>query len=253
MDRAIKALIVDDEPVARKILREELLLLPGVDVVGEAQNGKEALHMIVELEPDLVLLDLQMPVMQGFDVVRNLSGSRLPVVVIVTAYDQHAIEAFEAGAIDYLLKPVRGPRLEKAVERARALIGKPLEIAETLAKIASVNPASGPPVPRKLIGRIGRDYFLLDLDEVLAFQAEGPSVWVVTSTRRYLSSQTLSLIETNLPLPFQRVHRNAIVNINHVRQMTALTSHRWQLTLSNRQELVVSKRLAHNIRQLLQQ
>jgi DNA-binding LytR/AlgR family response regulator len=252
MHRAIKTLIVDDEPVARKVLREELELLPHVALVGEAENGKEALRMITELEPDLVFLDLQMPVMQGFEVVRNIRGSRLPVIVIVTAFDEHAIEAFDAGAIDYLLKPIRGPRLEKAVSRARALIGKPLATAETLAKIASIGRPLEEPPARKLVGRIGRDYFLLDQDEVLALQAEGPLVWIVTSTRRFLSSQTLNAMESSLPRSFQRVHRNAIVNINHVRQMTALTSHRWQLTLSNRQELVVSKRLAHNIRLLLQ-
>jgi two-component system LytT family response regulator len=251
MERAIRTLIVDDEPVARRVLREDLELMPDVLVVGEAENGKEALRLMVELEPELVFLDLQMPLMQGFDVVRNVRGSRLPVIVIVTAFDQHAIEAFEAGAIDYLLKPVRGPRLERAVERARALVGKPLAIAENLAKIASVGPPIETPGTRKLVGRIGRDYFLLDQDEVLALQAEGPLVWIITSNRRFLSSQTLSAMETSLPHPFQRVHRNAIVNINHVRQMTALTSHRWQLTLSNRQELVVSKRLAHNIRRLL--
>ncbi len=251
MDRAIRTLIVDDEPVARRVLREDLELMPDVLVVGEAENGKEALRLMVELEPELVFLDLQMPLMQGFDVVRNVRGSSLPVIVIVTAFDQHAIEAFEAGAIDYLLKPVRGPRLERAVERARALVGKPLAIAENLAKIASVGPPVETPGTRKLVGRIGRDYFLLDQDEVLALQAEGPLVWIITSNRRFLSSQTLSAMETSLPHPFQRVHRNAIVNINHVRQMTALTSHRWQLTLSNRQELVVSKRLAHNIRRLL--
>jgi DNA-binding LytR/AlgR family response regulator len=252
MDRAIKTLIVDDEPVARKVLREALELLPQVELIGEAENGKEALHMIVELQPELVFLDLQMPAMPGFEVVRNIRGSRLPVIVIVTAFDQHAIEAFEAGAIDYLLKPVRGPRLEKAVERALSLVGKPLAIAEALSKIASVGPGHETQTARKLVGRIGRDYFLLDQDEVLALQAEGPLVWIITSGRRFLSSQTLSAMETSLPQPFQRVHRNAIVNINHVRQMAALTSHRWQLTLSNRQVLVVSKRLAHNIRRLLQ-
>jgi two-component system LytT family response regulator len=252
MSRAIKTLIVDDEPIARKVLREELELLPHVALVGEAENGKEALRMIVELEPDLVFLDLQMPVMQGFEVVRNIRGSRLPVIVIVTAFDQHAIEAFDAGAIDYLLKPVRAPRLEQAVERARALVGKPQANAEALSKIASLSHPLEVRPARKLVGRIGRDYFILDQDEVLALQAEGPLVWIVTSTRRFLSSQTLSAMETSLPQPFQRVHRNAIVNIDHVRQMTALTSHRWQLTLSNRQEIVVSKRLAHSIRRLLQ-
>src|SRR5664279_3088907 len=102
--RIIKALVVDDELIARKVLRDELDLLPDVVLVGEAEEGREALRKIVDLQPDVVLLDLQMPVMGGFEVIRNLSGSRLPVVVMVTAFQQHAVQAFEAGAIDYLLK-----------------------------------------------------------------------------------------------------------------------------------------------------
>jgi DNA-binding LytR/AlgR family response regulator len=247
MERVIKTLIVDDEPVARQILREELNLMSDVDLIGEADDGKEALRMIVDLEPDLVFLDLQMPRIDGFEVVRRLSGKHLPVIVIVTAFHEHAIEAFEAGAIDYLLKPVRAERLRKSVERARGLLGKPREIARTLAKIASFKDT------RKLVGRIGRDYFLLDLDEILALQAEGELVWIVTAQRRFLASQTLRSVESSLAAScFQRVHRNAIVNTNHVRQMTAITSHRWMLTLSNQQEFVVSKRQAHNIRRLLQ-
>ena len=125
----MKVLIVDDEPVARQVLREELETLPGVVIVGEAENGKQALQQIAALQPDLVLLDLQMPVMGGFEVVRKLGGGHLPVVVIVTAFDQHAIEAFEAGAVDYLLKPVGEERLRQAVERARKLCKNPLEVA----------------------------------------------------------------------------------------------------------------------------
>ena len=243
MDRRIKTLIVDDEPIARQVLRDELMSISGVQLVGEADGGKDALRKILDLEPDLVFLDLEMPEFDGFEVVRRLNGARLPVIVIVTAFDEHAIRAYEAGAVDYLLKPVREERLRKAVERAGGLIGKPREIAHGLAKIG----------PRKLVGRIGRDYFLLDLDEVLALQAERELVWIVTAKGRFLASQTLRTIETTLAAGgFQRVHRNAIVNTNHVRQMTAMTSHRWMLTLSNQQEFIVSKRQAHNIRRLLQ-
>src|SRR5947209_2774321 len=114
----MKALIVDDEPIARKILREEIELFDDVSIVGEASNGREALQQIAALKPDLVFLDLQMPVMGGFEVIQNLKNGPLPIIVIVTAYDQHAIEAFDAGAIDYLLKPVNEARLRKAIERA---------------------------------------------------------------------------------------------------------------------------------------
>src|ERR1700693_3627382 len=188
MDRVIKTVIADDEQIARRVLREELELLPEVIIVGEAEDGRQVLQQIVDLRPDLVFLDLQMPGMGGFEVVRHLSGPRLPFIVIVTAFHQHAIEAFEAGAIDYLLKPVSEARLRKALERVRNLLGKPLEIAQDLARIASASDTLNP-ARRKLVGRAGREYYLLDADEVLALQAEGELVWIVTPKRRFMASQ----------------------------------------------------------------
>ncbi|HWZ30706.1 MAG TPA: LytTR family DNA-binding domain-containing protein [Bryobacteraceae bacterium] len=254
MHPAIKTLIVDDEPIARQVLRQELDLIPGIQVVGEAENGNDALQQISALQPDLVFLDLQMPGMGGFEMIRHLSGTHLPVIVIVTAYNQHAINAFDAGAVDYLLKPVRCERLHQAVERAKGLLGKPREIARDLAKISSVasEPPSQPVPPQRLVGRIGREYFLLDMNEILALQAEGELVWIITSTGRFLASQRLRAIEKHLhPSAFQRVHRNAIVNLKHVRKMSALTSNRWLMTLTNDLEFVVSKRQAHNARRIL--
>ena len=248
---ALKTLIVDDEHIARRILRESLDCLPGVEIVGEAENGKDALQKIASLKPDLVFLDLQMPVMSGFEVVSNL-GSHTAAIVIVTAFDQHAIQAFEAGAIDYLLKPVDEARLLKAVHRARHLLGSPEQVAARIASIAAAAESPAPSPRRKIVGRNGADYFLLDIDEVLAFQAERELVWIVTPRRRYMATQSLTGIEQRLRDPqFQRVHRNAIVNVNHVSKMSALSSQRWLITLSNALELVVSKRQAHNIRQIL--
>ncbi len=241
----MKTLIVDDEPIARRVLREELELFPEVQIVGEAEDGRQALEQIAKLQPDLVFLDLQMPVMGGFEVVRNLKGGALPVIVIVTAFDQHAMEAFEAGAVDYLLKPVNESRLRKSVERAAALQGKPLKVAEDIANIAS---SQG----RKIVGRSGEEYLLLDADEVLAFQAEGELVWIITAKHRYLATHSLRALEARLgQSPFRRVHRNAIVNVNHVRKMSALSSQRWLLTLSNQQQLTVSKRQAAGVRGML--
>jgi two-component system LytT family response regulator len=251
--RVMKTLIVDDEPIARRVLREELETLPEVQIVGEAENGKHALQQIAELQPDLVLLDLQMPVMGGFEVVRKLPGGHLPVVVIVTAFDQYAIEAFEAGAVDYLLKPVGEERLRKAVERARRLHKNPLEAANAVANITAAALPENSGTSRKIVGKDAGEYFLLDADEILAFQAEGELVWIVTAKRRLLATQTLHVIEDRLKeQQFRRVHRNAIVNVNHVRKMSALSSQRWLVTLSNSAQLVVSKRQAHNIRSVLQ-
>ena len=251
--RPIKTLVVDDEPVARSLLREELERIPGIAILGEASNGREALQKIGKFKPDLVFLDLQMPVMSGFEVVRGLTGSPLPIIVIVTAFDQHAIQAFEAGAIDYLLKPVSEARLQKAVARAKGLINRPVEIADQVARIASVSTPSSPIKSRKIVGRSGADYVLLDADEVLAFQAERELVWIITARQRLLATQSLRAIEQRLGEPqFQRVHRNALVNVNHVRKLSALSSQRWCITLSNALQLVVSKRQAHKIREILQ-
>ncbi|HMJ60629.1 MAG TPA: response regulator, partial [Bryobacteraceae bacterium] len=151
----MRALIVDDEPVARKVLRDELELLGSVDVVGEADNGKTALLKISSTKPDIVFLDIQMPVMGGFEVLDRLVGGHMPVVVMVTAYDQHAIRAFEAGAVDYLLKPIGQQRLVQAVDRAMRLARNPLEVAENLAHLHEIAPtaANGPRRVRKIVGK----------------------------------------------------------------------------------------------------
>src|SRR5205807_9592716 len=133
----LRTLIVDDEPIARKILREELELVEDVEIVAEADSGATALEQIALHQPDLVLLDLQMPAMGGLDVVRRLKqGSHIPVIVIVTAFDQFAIKAFEAGAIDYLLKPVGQERLAEAVERAKRLTSR--DAVERVAQIQEI-------------------------------------------------------------------------------------------------------------------
>jgi two-component system LytT family response regulator len=144
--RPIKTLIVDDEPVARKLLREELEIQPEIAVVGEAENGRDALEKTGTLKPDLVFLDLEMPIMSGFEVVRGLTET-LPIIIIVTAFDQQAILAFEAGAIDYLLKPVSETRLRKAVERAKPMLNRP---------IASSSASQPAPSRSRCPRRIGR-------------------------------------------------------------------------------------------------
>ena len=249
---ALKTLIVDDEPIARKVLREGLEALSGIDVVGEADNGAAALDLIALHQPDLVLLDLQMPVMGGFDVLRDLRrGSHLPVIVIVTAYDQHALQAFEAGAVDYLLKPVGEERLAAAVERAKRMTGQ--EAAERLAQLHEIadRPESSPRT-RRIVGKVGEEFFLLSTEEIYAFQADGDLVWIITAKRKYLATQTLKMLEQRLRnTTFRRIHRNALVNVDHVRKMSALSSQRWLITLSNDQEFIASKRQARSVRELL--
>jgi len=248
---SLKTLIVDDEPVARKVLREELESIADVEIVGEAGDGPTALARIARDQPDLVLLDLQMPVMGGLDVVRSLKGgARVPAIVIVTAYDKFALQAFEAGAIDYLLKPVGHTRLEEALERVKRLSGR--ETIERLARLQDIaDPAAGLQ-KKKIVGRAGQEFFLLNADEIHAFQADGDLVRIITVNRTYEATQTLKVLQQRLQdCGFRRIHRNAIVNVDHVRKMSALSSQRWLITLANGQEFVASKRQARGIRDLI--
>lgn len=247
----IRTLVVDDEPIARRVLREELDQIENIEVMGEAQSGIRALEQIDNHKPDLVFLDLQMPEMGGFEVIRNLTPP-YPTIVIVTAFDQYAIEAFEAGAVDYLLKPVSQDRLAHCINRVRQLLRKPSKVAENIAKLQDIAQLAPLSRPNKIVGKLGEEYHLLDSNSVLAFQADRELVWIITRKQRYLATQPLKVVQQKLAdLNFARIHRNALVNLDQVAKMAPLSSQRWLLTLNNQQEFVVSKRQAQAVRRLL--
>lgn len=231
----MRILIADDEPIAREILREHVDAIAGLEFAGEASTGAEAISRIFDLRPDVVLLDLQMPELDGLAVVRSLTGDRTPMIIFVTAYENHALAAFEVGAIDYLLKPVRRERLEKAIEKARRQLKPAAASSKTL---------------RKIVGRRGTDLYLLDPAEIVAFQADGELVHIVTTAQRYLSDHSLKVLAEKLERTrFRRIHRSTIINTDHIRRISPLSSKRWLLKMSNNFEAVVSKRLASAIRE----
>jgi DNA-binding LytR/AlgR family response regulator len=233
----MKILIADDESIARQIVREYLEEMPGVEIVGEAANGLEAVEQIARWKPDVILLDLQMPEMDGFAVARNLAGRPTPVIVYVTAYQEHALQGFETGAVDYLLKPVRRERLEGALEKARR-------------QLAGLRPASGAEAPRKIAGKMGDQIHMLNVADVIGFQADGELVFILTAAGRYFADASLKVLEQRLdPRLFRRVHRKTIINIDHIRTISPLSSKRWMLKMSNGLEVVVSKRLAGLVRE----
>lgn len=237
----MNVLIVDDEPIARQILRELLEEHPGVTLAGEASTGLEAVEQIARLHPDVVLLDLQMPGLDGFSVARTLRGDSLPIVIFVTAFETHALQAFDTGAVDYLLKPVRKERLTAALEKART-------------QIAGLKSEPPPPPPvaeplRRILGRLGSDLHMLNPGDVIAFQAEGDTVQIITAQGRYYADHSLRTLEAKLPPPqFRRIHRGTIINTDHIRKISPLTSKRWLLKMSNGLEAIVSKRMAGVIR-----
>ncbi len=237
----MNVLIVDDEPIARQVLRELLEEHPGVNLAGEASTGLEAVEQIARLRPDVVLLDLQMPGLDGFSVARTLRGDSLPIVIFVTAFETHALQAFDTGAVDYLLKPVRKERLTAALEKART-------------QIAGLKSEPPPPPPvaeplRRILGRLGSDLHMLNPGDVIAFQAEGDTVQIITAQGRYYADHSLRTLEAKLPPPqFRRIHRGTIINTDHIRKISPLTSKRWLLKMSNGLEAIVSKRMAGVIR-----
>ncbi|MBL8241921.1 MAG: response regulator transcription factor [Bryobacterales bacterium] len=221
----MKVLIVDDEAIARQILREHLEEMPGITIAGEAADGRSAIDAVARLQPDVVLLDLQMPEIGGFAVARALAAQPAPVIIYCTAFQEHALEGFETGAADYLLKPVRRERLAVALEKAARLL-------------------AGAPA-RKVSGRAGDETYLLDPDEIIAFQADGELVYILTAARRYYAEDSLRALEERMASSrFQRVHRKTLINTSHVRKVAPLSSKRMLLTMSNGMEVVVSKRLA---------
>jgi two-component system LytT family response regulator len=219
--RPLRAVIADDEPRARQFLDRLLGEQAEIEVVGEAKGGAETLALIARLSPDVVFLDIQMPDLSGLEVARHLTGADAPVVVFVTAYDRHAVEAFEVAAIDYLLKPIRRERLAEAVRRVAHEVRSGRRAAGQEAAVRSV--LKSPEVQqgleplRRLPVRFRREVRLLDLSQVTRIVSRDRVVLACAEGREYLVDYTLQELEERLPPgQFVRAHRAALVNIDAI-------------------------------------
>ena len=220
-DARIRTLIVDDEPLALRRLRALLADEPDIEIVGEAVNGTEAVRAITTERPDLVFLDVQMPGLDGFDVLRATASIHQPFVVFVTAHDEHAIRAFEVQAVDYLLKPVIEARFREAVRRVVArLRGESTadiarQMAQLLERVAPA-PARGGRIPIKRDGRVN----FVRVDDIDWVEADGDLVRVHAGKDAHTIRETMAQIEAKLPPErFMRVHRSIIVNTERVREV----------------------------------
>jgi two-component system LytT family response regulator len=243
MAKPIRALIVEDEPLARERLKMYLADEPDVEVVGECADGREAVSAIRSLDPDLVFLDIQLPELDGFGVVQEVGAEKMPVVVFVTAYDQHAMRAFDVYALDYLLKPYKRERLRRAVERARAQIsrGKGEALGERLISLLeSVRP--GPRhVERLLIRSPGRVYFVR-VDEIDWVESEGNYVRIHAGKETHFLRDTLGGMEARLdPRKFVRIHRSVIVNVESIKELQPLFSGDYAVILHDGGRLTMSR------------
>lgn len=208
----LRVVIVDDEPLARAVVREYLAAHPGVEIVAECGNGFEAVKAVSELSPDLLFLDVQMPKLSGFEVL-ELVGRQVPVV-FTTAYDQYALRAFEVHAVDYLLKPFSEERFAEALSRARARLQAP-ERDAVEALVSDARPRQGP-LERVLI-RDGSQVHVLPVDRIDYVEAQDDYVSFKCEGRQYLKDQTMASVEAGLdPARFVRIHRSYLLNVERI-------------------------------------
>jgi two-component system LytT family response regulator len=213
----LRAIVVDDEPIARKRLRALLASEPRVEIVAECEDGSGALDAVRRLQPDLMFLDVQMPGLDGFDVVELLGADACPAVIFVTAYDKYAMRAFDVHAADYLLKPFARARLGTAVDRASALAGSAENPKRLRALLDTIR--EGQPLRRFLVKTPGRAY-AVRVEDVESIESADHYVELRTKTGTHLLRETISAIERRLdPSRFARIHRSTIVNVDRIREL----------------------------------
>ncbi len=251
MSALIRALIVDDEPIARRGIRHLLAAHDDVEIAGEARNGKEAVRLLRALTPDLVFLDVQMPELDGFGVLRQLDPARLPAVIFVTAHDGFAVRAFETHALDYLVKPVSEARFREALARARERF-RTQEALETSRRLAALLAGAGelappaaprPAPPRRLVIGANGSELIVDIAEIDWIEADDYYAAVHSGGKRHLVRESLASLEARLDrVQFVRVHRAAIVNLARVREIKAQASGESLLLLCDGTQLPLSRR-----------
>jgi two-component system LytT family response regulator len=237
----MRVLIADDEAPARARLRQLLASYPDVEIVGEAETGAQAMELTDRLKPDLLLLDIRMPACSGLDIAANLASPR-PQVIFCTAYDDHAVDAFELAATDYLLKPISRARLEQALCRVRSS-GGPAE-----AKPGQPSVRNNRPV--RFLVKNSRSYSVVNESRVLLFSSEDGLTRLVSDAGQFWMDPTLSDLEQRLdPSRFFRISRAALISLNAVSEVHPLPGGSGQVILKNGQRLEVSRR---RFRQLLE-
>jgi len=252
----IRTLIVDDEPLARRGLELRLRKHADIEIVGEAANGRKAFHAVSSLRPDLMFLDVQMPGVDGFELLRALPATLIPLTIFVTAYDQYALAAFATSALDYLLKPVDDTRLDESIARARVRLAerKAEDHYERLLKLIATLPNAGElkldDMPaadavmsaQKLTIKDGTRVLRIDVDLIRWIDAAGDYMCIHAGDETHVLRGTMHDLERRLdPKRFARVHRSTIVNLDRVKEMRPHLNGEYFLVLDSGHELKLSR------------
>jgi two-component system, LytTR family, response regulator len=249
--KPIRAIIVDDEPLGRTVIREMLRGDADIEIIGECGNGHEAVERISRTRPELLFLDVQMPEVDGFEVLSALD--ELPLVIFVTAYDQYAVRAFDVHAVDYLLKPFDRDRFGKAVQRAKAQLKQAHNdaINERILALLEEQKAKTRYLERLVVKANGRVFFL-KTSEVDWIEAEGNYVCLHVRKDSYLLRETLSSLEAQLdPQKFPRIHRSQIVNVECIRELQPWSHGEYHVILHDGTQLTLSRSYRERLHELL--
>jgi two-component system LytT family response regulator len=250
----IRVLIVDDEPIIRRGLRNQLACHDNYVVIGECCNGRSAIEKIGEAKPDLVFLDVQMPEVDGFGVIREIGAENMPAVVFITAYDEYAVQAFEVNALDYLLKPFDEDRLLRCLARVEHRLAEPHGESALVHRLASLV-AAGQVKPRiadRLAIRNSDRITLLQTDEIDWIEAADNYVEIHAGKQIHLMRETLSNLEQRLqPHRFLRIHRSRLVNADRIKEMHPLFHGEYELVLHDGTHLTSSRHYREVLQSLL--
>jgi two-component system LytT family response regulator len=249
---AIRVLIVDDEPLARKGIRRFLSGESNLEIVGESPNGVDAVARIAELRPDIVFLDIQMPDLDGFGVIDCIEPERLPLIIFVTAYDEHAIRAFEIHAFDYVLKPFDQKRVIKALQRARSYLEENRDararrdMKEVLREIRKDRPLD------RFVVRENERIFFVPVSDVIWIEAAGSYACIHLAKGSHILRETMTNLENRLAAQrFFRVRKSAIVNGSRIREIRPMFHGEYDLVLTDGTTLTSSRRFRQNIQTFL--
>ena len=255
MSTKLRCLVVDDEPLAREAIRMIASLDPSLEVAGEAGDGSAAIRAVASLHPDLLFLDVQMPELDGFETLSGVKalGVKLPATIFVTAFDTYALRAFEAHALDYLLKPIREERFQDAVAAARSRISADSgwrEAARLASLVAQMGIAENR--PRRLCVKANGRVELVELDRVEWIESEGNYVRLHVEDRTHLVRETMNGIESRLdPSQFFRIHRSAIVNVAFIKDLRPWYTGEYIVRLQNGKELTLTRSHRESLRRLM--